>query len=114
MPRVLSAMFSKQKPKEAPPIPDYDTFIKQYNSKDGKYKNNEATEEDTFVDYMWWKKDPNKEPVTTSDTKTETVVGGEQAFKVDEVKSFLDDSEIDDDGSWVSDFLAEQYKNDEE
>jgi hypothetical protein len=68
---VLAAAFSKKTPKDAPEIPDYDTFVLRYNNK----KNNVADDEsEMFRTDAWWKT-KNKEI-----HHAEVKAGGEKAL----------------------------------
>jgi hypothetical protein len=70
---VLQAAFSKKPPKDAPEIPDYDTFVLRYNKK----KNNVSDDENAemFRTDAWWKK-PNKNAVRHAEVKA----GGNKAL----------------------------------
>lgn len=74
-PRVLQAAFSKKPPKDAPAIPDYDTFISRYNKKSNTVEDDDADAE-TFRTDAWW-----LNPKTQTTRHAEVKAGGEKALR---------------------------------
>lgn len=70
---MLQAAFSKKAPKDAPEIPDYDTFVLRYNNKKNNIPDDDA---EMFRTDAWWKK-PNK---VNNQRHAEVKAGGEKAL----------------------------------